>query len=76
MINPVFNSDEREKLLSENIYIKHYKSGYAVFKNNPIFGVGNKNYYLEIKNKINKEKKYLPDTHPHQIYLNYFLNMG
>tara|TARA_B100000401_G_C52774216_1_gene704838 strand:+ start:247 stop:1485 length:1239 start_codon:yes stop_codon:yes gene_type:complete len=76
MINPVFNSDEREKLLSENIYIKHYKSGYAVFKNNPIFGVGNKNYRLETRNKINKEKKYLPDTHPHQIYLELFSEHG
>ena len=76
IINPILNSDKRENFLKENIYLRHYKSGYAVFKNNPIFGVGNKNYRLETRNKINKEKKYLPDTHPHQIYLELFSEHG
>ena len=69
IINPILNSDKRESFLKENIYVKHYKSGYAVFKNYPLFGVGNKNYRLETRNKVNKEKNYLPDTHPHQVYL-------
>ena len=28
-------------------FAKLYNSGYNVFKNNPIFGVGNKNYRVE-----------------------------
>ena len=59
----------KENFLKENIYIKHYKSGYAVFKKYPLFGVGNKNYRIETRgeNQYTKEN-YIPDTHPHQIY--------
>ncbi len=55
---------------SDNLYIQLYKSGYAVFENNPIFGVGNKNYRVETcdnkKKDINPE--YYCTTHPHQVY--------
>ena len=69
IINPILKVDKRENFLKENIYIKHYKSGYAVFKNNLLFGVGNKNYRIETRgeNQYTKEN-YIPDTHPHQIY--------
>ncbi len=69
IINPILNADKRENFLKENIYIKHYKSGFAVFKNYPLFGVGNKNYRIETRgeNQYTKEN-YIPDTHPHQIY--------
>ena len=30
-----------------NQYVRLYKSGFSVFKNYPVFGVGNKNYRLE-----------------------------
>ena len=50
-----------------------YKSGYQVFKNYPILGVGNKNYRIETcaeNFKQNKSKEnYVCQTHPHQIYL-------
>ena len=63
--------DEREKFLDNSLYIKLYKSGFQVFKNNPWFGVGNKNYRVETcdsqKNSINKE--YYCLTHPHQVYV-------
>ena len=36
--------DKREIFFKRNIYINLYKSGINVFKNYPIFGVGNKNY--------------------------------
>lgn len=57
-----------------NNYFYLYKSGYDVFKNNPIFGVGNKNYRVETcdskKNYIEeKRKNYFCSTHPHQIYV-------
>ncbi len=51
-------------------YFKLYKSGYSVFKNYPLLGVGNKNYRVETcdakKNILNP--KYDCNTHPHQIY--------
>ncbi len=76
IINPIINSDKRENFLKENIYLRHYKSGYAVFKNYPLFGVGNKNYRLETRRKFNEEKSYLPDTHPHQVYLEFLSEHG
>ncbi len=76
IINPIINSDKRENFLKENIYVRHYKSGYAVFKNYPLFGVGNKNYRLETRRKFNEEKSYLPDTHPHQVYLEFLSEHG
>ena len=57
-----------------NVYFKLYRSGFEVFKNYPIFGVGNKNYRVEAckyyHNRTDEEKKfYYCQTHPHQIYL-------
>ena len=76
VINPLINSDKREKFLNNNIYINHYKSGYAVFKNYPLFGVGNKNYRIETNNNRFTKKNYFPDTHPHQIYLEFLSEHG
>ena len=63
--------DERKEFLDKSIYITLYKSGFYVFKNNPWFGVGNKNYRIETcdpkKNSIQKEYRCL--THPHQVYI-------
>ena len=76
IINPLINDDKREKFLNNNIYIKHYKSGYAVYKNYPLFGVGNKNYRIETNNNRFTKKNYFPDTHPHQIYLEFLSEHG
>ncbi len=63
--------DQRKKFFESSLYIRLYKSGFYVFKNNPWFGVGNKNYRIETcdkkKNSINKE--YICLTHPHQVYI-------
>ena len=65
------SEDKRKNFIDKNIYITLYKSGFYVFKNNPWFGVGNKNYRIETcdakKNSIQKEYRCL--THPHQIYI-------
>ena len=70
-INQIMTKDERDKFLEHSLYIKLYKSGIYVFKNNPWFGVGNKNYRVETcdtkKNSIHKEYHCL--THPHQVYI-------
>ena len=76
IIYPIINEDNREKFLNNNIYIQHYKSGYAVFKNYPLFGVGNKNYRIETNNNRFTKKNYFPDTHPHQIYLEFLSEHG
>ena len=59
------------------IYFTLYKSGIEVFKFNPIFGVGNKNYRVESCLKENrKSSNYLCATHPHQIYLEFLSEHG
>ena len=69
--NKLKTKDDREKFLDNSLYIKLYKSGIQVFKNNPWLGVGNKNYRVETcdtkKNSIHKE--YYCLTHPHQVYI-------
>ena len=59
-----------ENFKEKNHYIRLYKSGYSVFKNYPIFGVGNKNYRVETcKDKSDQLKfDYFCLTHPHQLY--------
>ena len=56
------------------IYFNLYASGFQVFQNNKLFGVGNKNYRIETckkkeVNNIKKTDRYFCNTHPHQIYL-------
>ncbi len=63
--------EEREKFIDNSLYLKLYKSGIYVFKNNPWFGVGNKNYRIETcdPNKTFINKEYYCLTHPHQVYI-------
>ena len=59
---------EQTTFLKNTIYFKLYDSGFQVFKNNKLFGVGNKNYRVETCNEIKKNDKYICTTHPHQVY--------
>lgn len=64
-----------------NMYFKLYSSGFEVFKNNIIFGVGNKNYREETckpKSDLNSKqiKKYSCANHPHQIYFEFLSEHG
>ena len=70
-----FNSkDVIAKSFKQNDYILNYKSGDSVFKNYPLFGVGNKNYRVEACDGSNLthhghfKNHYKCTTHPHQIY--------
>ena len=71
LYNNIKTKEDRENFLNNSLYIKLYKSGIYVFKNNPWLGVGNKNYRVETcdtkKNSIHKE--YYCLTHPHQVYI-------
>jgi len=78
-IYAMYKSKIKKKEDKENIgfgmYAKQYQSGYSVFKDYPIFGVGNKNYRLETCAKIIKQK-YICNTHPHQIYFEFLAEHG
>lgn len=62
-------------LNQKSVYFELYQSGFQVFSNNKIFGVGNKNYRIATCNKdkifstsAQDKDKYICNTHPHQIY--------
>ena len=65
-------------------YWKHGYAAYLIFKNNPLFGVGNKNYRFVCKNfsdEVNKTsiiKNKTPPCvmHPHQIYYEFLSEHG
>ena len=63
---------------NDNIYIKLYRSGYSVFKNYPLTGVGNKNYRIETCSNAAavKKNKYYCLTHPHQVYFEFLSEHG
>ena len=71
LLGQIKTEESRNKFVEHNLYFKLYNSGISVFKNNLIFGVGNKNYRIETcdekKNKVYKD--YYCLTHPHQIYI-------
>ncbi len=62
--------------VKNNLYFQLYKSGFEVFKNNKLFGVGNKNYRIASCNDIKKSNKYICTTHPHQIYFEFLSEHG
>ena len=70
--------DRKSTFFEDNIYIKLYKSGFNIFKNYPIFGVGNKNYRVEsCKDKKDIIKyDYQCTTHPHQVYIEFLAEHG
>ena len=73
-LNIRFVSNLKSIFKSHTIYFDLYKSGFNVFKNNKLFGVGNKNYRIETCSNINllnedeDKKYYYCNNHPHQIY--------
>lgn len=71
----------KQAITNDGLYLRIYKSGFEVFKNYPLFGVGNKNYRVETCKNTNNEsiktqKKYKCTTHPHQIYLEFLSEHG
>ena len=63
-------SDKNEINVNKSIYLSLYYSGYQVFKENFLFGVGNKNYRIVTcdKDKSNLNRHFYCMTHPHQVY--------
>ena len=76
-----FYNQFQNALNSNSIYFKLYESGFQVFNNYKIFGVGNKNYRIETCNyeanlSNENKKKYICSTHPHQIYFEFLSEHG
>ena len=82
MIKPIFNNPAN--YIANHNYGKHM-TGLEVFQNNKIFGVGLKNYRIEVKNW--KYDKASPETgrnltvldasiHPHQIHFEILSELG
>lgn len=59
-----------------NPYTPIYNSGLKVFYNNPILGVGNKNYRVETCENLFVEEDYICQTHPHQVYIEFLAEHG
>jgi len=55
-------------------YIQHYRTAIKVYENNKIFGVGLKNYRLEVGNKVYHNLH--TSTHPHQIHFEFLSELG
>ncbi len=65
-----FTDKERLKIfLEKQEYFELYKSGIAIFKDYPLFGVGNKNYRVVTIRDAEIKKDYEISTHPHQVYI-------
>ena len=88
-VNEIFWPDEEKvKFIvtyKNSNYWKHHYSAYLVFKNNPIFGIGNKNYRSACLNfsektiaalDVNKNLHRVCSTHPHQIYYEFLSEHG
>ena len=74
-------SQIKSSLNNNSIYLNIYKSGFQVFKNYPLFGVGAKNYRYETCENPNQRseevtKEYMCTTHPHQIYVEFLSEHG
>ncbi len=70
------SKETREKSFEYNVYIELYKSGFEVFKNHPLLGVGAKNYRIETCKKNTQDSNYVCNTHPHQIYVELLAEHG
>ena len=68
-LNPLFKNPI--EYVSNSKYGSHYKVAIQVFENNKFYGVGLKNYRLEVtNNKYDRNAS----VHPHQIHLKYCQN--
>ena len=63
-----YDIERFSNFIKKQQYFELYRSGIAVFKDHPFFGVGNKNYRVVTSKYENIKDDYEYSTHPHQIY--------
>ena len=73
-------SQVKVSIFENQKYFDLYKSGFEIFKDNKVFGVGNKNYRIVACSKNLDEaevsSKYVCNTHPHQTYFEFLSEHG
>jgi len=70
------DSEKFSSFLKNQHYFELYRSGIAIFKDYPFFGVGNKNYRVVSSRDENIKENYEYSTHPHQIYFEFLSEHG
>jgi O-antigen ligase len=75
------NIKEHKNLLADSLHGAHYNAAWMIFKNYPIFGIGNKNFRIECSKDIYIDETFKAykgrcNTHPHQIYLEILSELG
>ena len=65
---------ESQATLTNNRYVVLYSSAYKVLQKNPILGVGNKNFRVEVCGNNNSYP--VCTTHPHQVYFEFLSEHG
>ena len=80
-VEQIFKSDSISNYLKESQYGAHYNSAYKIFTNYPIFGIGIKNYRIEVikdkyENKDYKKTTSRWGTHPHQVHFELLSETG
>ncbi len=74
----VFSSNGLTKYLDNSEYGAHRNTAKEVFLDNPLFGVGIKNFRIESRNKKynDEEKHMLGSNHPHELYYEFLSETG
>ena len=77
----VILNDGLNQYLDKSHYGAHYKVAYEIFKDNPYFGVGIKNFRIEsfserYENLDHSEPERRGNTHPHQVHLEFLSETG
>tara|TARA_B110000285_G_C15044079_1_gene573339 strand:- start:58 stop:984 length:927 start_codon:yes stop_codon:yes gene_type:complete len=80
-ISTIFNINGLSLYLANSQYGAHYKVAYEIFKDNPFFGIGVKNFRVEsANNKYSNLDHQLKHrriaTHPHQIHYEFLSETG
>jgi len=70
------DSEKFSSFLKNQHYFELYRSGIAIFKDYPFFGVGNKNYRVVSSKYANIRDDYEYSTHPHQTYFEFLSEHG
>jgi len=70
------DSEKFSSFLKNQHYFELYRSGIAIFKDYPFFGVGNKNYRVVSSKYENIRDDYEYSTHPHQTYFEFLSEHG
>ena len=74
--NKSYNFNFKEEF-NNTRHAPHYITAYKIFLDNPIFGIGINNFYLESsKKKYEIEGYSASSTHPHQVYLEILSEVG